>query len=206
MSEEDRRELIARQHRALYGDNSQLYVGSDSSSPRPLSQDARVLAGAGGSGHGSSPLAFDAFTSATAGDSGLPLAATTAGPSASPRDGTQSPQSAVAAGKQFAMFDSAQAAAKASGNAPSLDAAGHASKVSQGGVAPIGTRPIGGVPGKRNTPPAPSPLGFGGAGERSQSAASNAPSSAPNQEKGVGLGWNSGSGAWGPSRQASVWG
>ena len=57
MSEEDRRELIARQHRALYGDNSTLY-NADGTAARPGSQDARVPAGA----RGASPMAFDPFS------------------------------------------------------------------------------------------------------------------------------------------------
>ena len=57
MSEEERRELIARQHRALYGDNSTLY-NADGTAARPNSQDARVPAGA----RGVSPMAFDPFS------------------------------------------------------------------------------------------------------------------------------------------------
>ena len=52
MSEEERRELIARQHRALYGNDSNLY--SDQTS-RPGSQDARVATTMGV--RGGSPLA-----------------------------------------------------------------------------------------------------------------------------------------------------
>lgn len=54
MSEEDRRELIARQHRALYGDNSSLY---NADGTRAQGQDARVPSG----GRGPSPLAYDPF-------------------------------------------------------------------------------------------------------------------------------------------------
>ena len=57
MSEEDRRELIARQHSALYGDNSSLY-NADGTAARPSSQDARVPVGA----RGASPMAFDPFS------------------------------------------------------------------------------------------------------------------------------------------------
>jgi len=54
MSEDDRRELIARQHRALYGDNSSLYNADGS---RAQGQDVRVPSG----GRGPSPLAYDPF-------------------------------------------------------------------------------------------------------------------------------------------------
>ena len=43
MNEEERRELIARQHRALYGDNSNLYNSTSS-------QDVRVQTSSAGRG------------------------------------------------------------------------------------------------------------------------------------------------------------
>ena len=54
MNEDERRELIARQHRALYGENSSLYNNNPTSS-----QDVRVQSS--GAGRGPSPLAFDPF-------------------------------------------------------------------------------------------------------------------------------------------------
>ena len=53
MTEEERRDLIARQHRALYGNDSTLYSGDTS---RPISQDARVATSMTGL-RGGSPLA-----------------------------------------------------------------------------------------------------------------------------------------------------
>src|SRR5436190_4521131 len=58
MTEEERRDLIARQHRALYGNDSTLY--SDDTS-RPISQDARVATSMTGGLRGGSPLAYDPF-------------------------------------------------------------------------------------------------------------------------------------------------
>src|ERR1700749_2330002 len=55
MSEEERRELIARQHRALYGETSNLYDGAKGGNGRPGSQDARVLGG----GRGGNPRGDD---------------------------------------------------------------------------------------------------------------------------------------------------
>jgi hypothetical protein len=54
MNEDERRELIARQHRALYGENSSLYNNNPTSS-----QDVRVQTS--GAARGASPLAFDPF-------------------------------------------------------------------------------------------------------------------------------------------------
>src|ERR1700761_9104990 len=67
MSEEERRELIARQHRALYGNDSNLY--SDQTS-RPGSQDARVATTMGV--RGGSPLAYDPFGMQGQNNSGEP--------------------------------------------------------------------------------------------------------------------------------------
>lgn len=63
MSEEDRRDLIARQHRALYGETSNLYTDG---TVRQSSQDARVATSL--AGRGPSPLAFDPFGMQTGGD------------------------------------------------------------------------------------------------------------------------------------------
>lgn len=58
MPEDERRDLIARQHRALYGNDSSLY--SDVANNRQSSQDARVTTTMSSSSN-QSPLAFDPF-------------------------------------------------------------------------------------------------------------------------------------------------
>ena len=58
MPEDERRDLIARQHRALYGNDSSLY--SDVANNKQSSQDARIATTIGGSSN-QSPLAFDPF-------------------------------------------------------------------------------------------------------------------------------------------------
>ncbi|KAB8349702.1 hypothetical protein FH972_023717 [Carpinus fangiana] len=205
MSEDERRELIARQHRALYGNDSQLYL-NDASASRTLSQDARVLA-ATSSPHGSSPLAFDAFgvPSTSSGDSGIPLQAAT-GQSSTRASSTTPPSGAP---KQFAMFDNGpQQGVKCSSPGPAP--AQNGSKGGPGnGVAPIGTRPAqaAGKAGNRGPPSAPSPLGFNGVNinERSQSSASN-PNNGNgngNGDKAPGLGWSGSNGPWGSKMQAS---
>jgi len=210
MSEEDRRELIARQHRALYGDNSSLY-GAEGSGPRPQSQDVRVS----GSGRGPSPLAFDPFgVQAQAGAEGAVQMP--------PRDranSTASPASNPAAQQSFGLLNEAQQSSRTSTSSP-----GGSPPLVQGqkGVAPIGTRPMPqaapGLSKRSTTPMTPSSLSYGFnaesqnpnmKNERSASAASNPP-----LEKGVsGLGgWGgSNSGVWGSGKgslavQPSVWG
>lgn len=213
MSEEDRRELIARQHRALYGDNSSLY-NTDGSLQRRGSQDVRVATG----GRGASPMAFDSFSAqGQAGEGAVQMP---------PRDrqgSTASPAGNATAQQTFAMLNDAQQSSRTSnssqGGSPPL---GQGPKGMMGGVAPIGTRPIQAGPGmnKRSTTPlTPSSLSYGftnesqGAGaqmkdERSASVVSN-PNLADKGISGLGGGWGGNGGAWGKNTlgaQASVWG
>lgn len=194
MSEEDRRELIARQHRALYGDGASLY-GQDGAPNRPLSQDARVLAA------GQSPLVFDAFNppGSSAGEGNASNAAPGGGQQRSP---TNSAPSKSPNPNAFTMFENQQQAGGPSANNPSDSPPRSAGAT---GVAPIGTRPAQGGQQKRSTPPAP----FNNSNaERSASAASNPTNSA--SDKPVGLGWGSNTGPWSNNKplgvQASVWG
>lgn len=203
MSEEDRRDLIARQHRALYGDNSSLYT-PDGPQSRATSQDVRSRGAA-------SPLAFDQYSQAQPGADGnvqMP-----------PRGRAESTASPVGGQQNQQGLDAQRAATTSpSGNSPPQ----------QGGkgVAPIGTRPgaqMSGLNKRATTPLTPSSLGYSyssesqGAGssnankdDRSTSASSNPPHGG---DKGVsplgGSAWGSNSGVWGKSTlnsQASVWG
>lgn len=188
MNEEERRELIARQHRALYGDGASLYSPDGS---RPVSQDARVMAGQ----QAPTPN-FDNY--------GAPQG------SVDPNvAGQQSGDKPTTAASTFAMFDATQQPARTSTSSPSADAAAGA------GVGLIGSRvpQVAGL--KRNSPPSSSPLGFGAKatdGQRSTSAASN-PAMSGVDGKSVGLGWGAANnGPWGPNKpsmggmQAPVWG
>lgn len=205
MSEEDRRELIARQHRALYGNESNLYIG-DGPPSRPISQDARVLAGATGP-HTSSPMNYDAYGAATStAPDGVPQGPSIGG--GQPRSRSNSNSSPAQTQNTFAMYDSNQPAGNpTSSSSPGASPTRGGTKVpGSGGVAPIGTRPL---QAKRNTPPMPSPLGHGytGGNERSQSSASNPATSGQEKPSGLGWGGNSSSGPWGSNKpQASVWG
>ncbi|KAL9071986.1 MAG: hypothetical protein Q9157_005273 [Trypethelium eluteriae] len=235
MNEEERRELIARQHRALYGNDSTLYTG-DNPTPRQGSQDARISTSATGV-RGNSPLAFDPFgnqnsASATEPPVQMPAReqlqkqdAAVTGKQNSRRNSNSSPSSQPTS---FGLFENAQQSSRTSTSSPggSPPLQGPKSTTATAGPAPIGTRPTQNqtapAPGlsKRSTTPLPSPLSYGfsaneqGASnsnnnERSNSAASNPNSNVP--EKSVGLGgWGSNSGVWGTGKnlgvQASVWG
>jgi len=203
MNEEDRRELIARQHRALYGNDSNLYLGEASSS-RPASQDARVS-----SGLGAGPVSFESFK--------MP-SGSMEGPAANSGDvhphdnNTASPPPNAA---QFTMFDNSQQSARPSSSSPNDSTPRTGFKTGAVSIGPIGSRPQGtGLP--RAAPTMPPNLGYAyhhekmnASTERSASAASN-PASGTN-ESAHGLGWGSSSGPWGAPKntlgvQAPVWG
>ncbi|KAK0513425.1 hypothetical protein JMJ35_004411 [Cladonia borealis] len=235
MNEEDRRELIARQHRALYGNESSPYYegsnfGDESHTPRPANQNSGNMSAGG---RGPSPRAYDAFAMGqNQGQSAVTETAaqlntsdsTQKGPSPNPQqqrsraDSTASPASNPP-GQNFSLFESAaQQSSRTSTSSPG-GSPPRQSKTSAPGVAPIGTRP---AQNPTSNPaatkaPSPSPLGYGFSNdnlsapsnnnnnERSTSAASNPTSG--NKDSGMGA-WASGSGVWGnkSSLQASVWG
>lgn len=203
MNEEDRRELIARQHRALYGNDSSLYLGEAPSS-RPASQDARVAAG-----HGAGPVSFESFKMASGSIEG---ALTNSGDVQSHDKSTASPPPNTA---QFSMFDNSQQTARPLSSSPNESPPHTGVKIGAVSIGPIGSRPQGtGL--HRGGPPMPSNYGYSyhhekmnASTERSASAASN-PASGKN-ESGHGLGWGSSSGPWGAPKntlglQAPVWG
>jgi hypothetical protein len=189
VSEDERREILARQHRALYGDDSSLYspqpgsASGDGPSSGRQSQDARVPPGSG-SGRGHSPLAYAPFGMPTAGGA----TPTSAGPS-DPSSAVQMPPRDKADGNERSRANSTSPSTNQQGFSPfESGAPQHSSRTSTsspGGagsppnapgynkqtVAPIGTRPAGSgasgqAPGnpalaKRSTTPLPSPLSFG---------------------------------------------
>ncbi|KAF2164584.1 hypothetical protein M409DRAFT_24979 [Zasmidium cellare ATCC 36951] len=214
MSEDDRRELIARQHRALYGDNANMYADGGARAP---SQDVRVSS----AGRGPSPLAFDPFGQAQAGAEGAVQM-----PPRDRAESTASPISNPPAQQAFGLLNEAQQSSRTSNSSPGASpplSGGQKGNVS--GVAPIGTRPAQGpgVPGALNkrstTPLTPSSLSYGfnasdgqniNKDERSTSASSNPPIAADKNVSGLGN-WGSNSGVWGSGKstlavQPSVWG
>ncbi|KAK0392898.1 hypothetical protein NLU13_2392 [Sarocladium strictum] len=195
MSEEETRELIARQRSALYGEGPFADQGGY------VDENGSVRTGAPGpsgppSLRGHSPMTFDGIARApTGGDAGTPGSATD--PSALPNDpsprpaSTTSPQTAGPTNKVFDNAVSRTNTSSPTGGSPPRDLA-PGSKPGQSGasVAPIGTRPSGTSAGTSSA-------------KRSTTPGSTTPGS-------TGGGWGRGNGVWGqPSglgTQASVWG
>ncbi|KAJ5836560.1 hypothetical protein N7447_002586 [Penicillium robsamsonii] len=209
VSEDSRRELLARQHRALYGNESPAFFPPGAFSddnPRPDSQ---------------------------AGGTPRPVDATTGLQSPSRANSTSSPSSAINA--SFGEQPVTSASSPGADSPSSRQAASKPVAGPIGSVGPIGSRPAPGqisapaanpALNKRSITPLPSPLGLGftpadsttgPATERTSSAgpspavtsAAGTPG-AKDQAGGVGLGWSNGSGVWssksGLGVQASVWG
>lgn len=224
MSEEERRELIARQRSALYGEGAGFAENGafdENGTPRPGTQGSGSQSATGIRGH--SPLAFDHYNAQGQGENSAqqapaePQSATQApGQQRSRANSTSSPSSNPTS--SFSLFESAaQQSSRTSTSSPGGSPPRQGGKPQNGSsVAPIGTRPSGQAPNpalnKRSTTPLPSPLSYGfaaneeGKDGRTTSAASNPNTQAQHD---VGLGWGSKSGVWGKSnlnQQASVWG
>ncbi|RDL41588.1 Uncharacterized protein BP5553_01567 [Venustampulla echinocandica] len=236
MSEEERRELIARQRSALYGEGPAFGENgafNENGTPRPTTQGSGSQSATGL--RGQSPLAFEQFNAQSKAENSNqqaptePQSATGQAPG-QPRsraNSTSSPSSNPTS--SFSLFDSAaQQSSRTSTSSPGGSPprqGGNGKAPTSSVVAPIGTRPSGQAQNpalnKRSTTPLPSPLSFGFAasqqkeegqsGEketRTTSAASNSNNGQQPQQD-VGLGWGSKSGVWGKNSlgvQASVWG
>ena len=236
MNEEDRRDLIARQHRALYGNDGQPYdvrsFGDASHTPRPPPQSAGGSTSA--SGRGQSPRNFEPFSfgqsqaqmghSEAVGQMQAPdqnQQSGGTGPSPKPqqqRSRANSNSSPASNSQTFSLFDNpnTQESSRTSTSSPG-DAPNKNSAPSSAGVAPIGTRPqsqaVNPALNKRSTTPLPSPLSYGFAskdkippGNERSDSASSNPPAGPKESS---MPWGSGSGAWGKKPlgvQASVWG
>ncbi|KAK6423932.1 hypothetical protein LTR95_016467 [Oleoguttula sp. CCFEE 5521] len=204
MNEQDRRDLIARQHRALYGESSTLY-NADGSAARPTSGDVR----------NQSPSQFDP----SADESTVQM------PPRERAESAASPANATAPGQQFTHINElaqARTSTSSPGASPPLP---QGQKGAASSVAPIGTRPAqtpaAGLNKRSTTPLTPSSLSYGFSStesatskdERSASAAANPPVLAADKNAigGLGSGWGGDRGAWGKTgnamgAQASVWG
>lgn len=190
MSEEETRELIARQRSALYGEGPFAEQGGY------VDENGSVRPGpAGPSGppslRGHSPMTFDSIGRAPSGAEGANSGSgdhPSLSNDPSPRPGsTSSPQTTGPANKAFDNAVGAQSRTNTSsptGRSPPRDLS--ASKAGQSGptVAPIGTRPSG-TPGDSSAKRSTTPHSSSG-------------------------GWGRGNGVWGQSSglgtQASVWG
>ncbi|KAF2714762.1 hypothetical protein K504DRAFT_496669 [Pleomassaria siparia CBS 279.74] len=207
MSEDDRRELIARQHRALYGEQSALYNNNNPTS----SQDVRV--NSSGAGRGPSPLAFDPFGTQVQGVSGegavqMPPRDKDATGGAQEARANSNSSPASNQNPAFSLFESNnQQTSRTSNSSPGGSPPRQGPKANGSGVAPIGTRPTnqgppaGAALSKRATTPLPSPLSYNPYNASEQNKNSNTTSSAslnPSStvtDKAVGGIWNKG--PWG---------
>ena len=229
MSEEGRRDLIARQHRALYGGESSSFL------PQGLygENDARennagTQPGNNGQAQGNSPPAQDLFrmTSRQGDGSGQ------SNPSLHEKnrmDKTASPST----GSGPPTFGTFEPASQQSGRNPTPPSSGegHSRTMSKSTTAPVGSGmgPIGSRPNaqqgpaqglnKRTTSPLPNqPLSYGSFGTAESTTAERTASSNSNSNQkdnqtsasGSSMGaWGTGSGVWGSSNKigtTSVWG
>ncbi|KAL8694121.1 MAG: hypothetical protein Q9218_001174 [Villophora microphyllina] len=233
MKEEDRRELIARQHRALYGnDSGALYESArpsdESQTPRPGNQSAGAPGSASGT-RGASPRTFDPYAMGQSqAQSNIAEAAsqvinaeqgqhnTSTGPSPKPqqRSRTNSNASPASANNQqnFSLFEHAQQQSSRTSNSSPGDSSPHIGKPSaptSGNVAPIGTRPtqsqaINPALNKRSTTPIPSPLGYGFASNENQPQNNNGNERSTSAASNPAAGAKDTGLAWGNS--SGVWG
>ena len=163
INEEDRRELIARQHRALYGNESSPYhdgsgFGDDGHTPRPSYPNSSTASTTGG--RGPSPRTYDPFSlgpnqqQPNTGEQGGQLRSNeqnqqsgAKGPSPIPQQQNQRAESTSSPasnppGQNFPLFEStAQQSSRTSTSSPGGSPPRQQGKTSAPGVAPIGTRP-----------------------------------------------------------------
>lgn len=233
MSEEGRRELLARQHRALYGNDANNFLpqggfGEEGSSSREPGSNNPTSAGGM---RGNSPRAADPFGMGQG--SGQQPSTDKAHPasSASNQDVSRADTAtSPASGNAPAQFGNIDTSVQQSSH-PSTSPAGGDSPnrgISKSTTAPIGSAmgPIGtrlsqqqAPPSqsinKRSTTPLTSPMnnfGFGSSeqavhNERSDSSNSNPPPAQKDATSGMGA-WGTGSGVWGSNKigATSVWG
>lgn len=197
-NEEDRRELIARQHRALYGNDGGSYYdgssfGMDSHTPRPNAQ-AGGASGSVAGGRGPSPLSYNSFgmNQEAKQNEAAPQyngneQNNNKGPSPQPqqsrsRANSNSSPASASNPQNFSLFENAQQSSRTSTSSPG-GSPPRPTKASTGpigsGVAPIGTRPAQGQAvnpalNKRSTTPLPSPLSYGFAPNETAAASSTA--------------------------------
>jgi hypothetical protein len=234
MSEEGRRELLARQHRALYGNDAGSFLpqggfGEDGTSGRE--SGSAMPANAVGGLRGNSPRTADPFGMGQV--SSQQASADKANPvnSGQHQDGGRTETAtSPATGTAPAQFGSIDTSAQQASNTATSPAGAESpprgvSKSTTApigsGMGPIGTRlsqqqpPPNQSINKRSTTPLTSPMnnyGFGSseqANNNERSGSSNSNPSAAQKETSSGMGaWGAGSGVWGSNKigATSVWG
>ncbi|KAJ4263562.1 hypothetical protein NW762_006381 [Fusarium torreyae] len=188
MSEEETRELIARQRSALYGEGPFADKAGYVDETGNVRTGAPVPSGPS-SIRGHSPLAYDNIRGPPTGEAGTPVSAGDGhGPPTEPNSRPHSTVSPQTGGPTNKVFDNAvghqsrTSTSSPTGGSPSRDMT-PGSKSNQAGasVAPIGTRPSGTpatTASKRSTTPLASPGGWGrGNGVWGQSSGLGAPAS-----------------------------
>ena len=233
LSEEGRRELIARQHRALYGNESatggfapQGGYSEDGNAQRDSSSG--VPTSSAGGIRGNSPRGMDPFGMGQSGTQSGPTDNSTQDTSnASQESGRGNSAASPVTGTAPGNFTSFESAAQQGGK-PSSSPSGGESPTRQvtksttapigSGMGPIGSRPQqqGQNPGlnKRTTSPLPSSLNynFGPSEQSNNERAGSSNSSSNNAQKensSQSMGpWGTGSGVWGSNKigATSVWG
>lgn len=234
MNEEDRRELIARQHRALYGnDGNSFYesgtIGEDNHTPRPSTQPTGNSTSA--AGQGSSPNTFGINQNQTpsslneaTGQFPADQAHQNAPKGSSPipqqqqhqqqRSRANSTSSPASNPQNFSLFEStnqqsSRTSTSSPGGSPPRQTKSATAPIGSG-VGPIGTRSINQAVNpalsKRSTTPLPSPLSYGFAPNENLSANSgNERSTSAASNTSAGVkDSNMGSMAWGNG--SGVWG
>lgn len=230
MSEEGRRELIARQHRALYGNESPAFfapgsLGDDAHSTRADNTNSGTPTSASGGVRGPSPRSVDAFGLGQPQPEGLAQGSapnSSAAGRQSPRAGTNSTTSPNASGNpSYGLYDTASVEQPATStsspraDSPSSRQLSSKSAAPIGSVGPIGSRPsqptTSQAPNtalnKRSTTPLPSPLGFGFAPNESANPAnerSTSSASNPTNSGHAGGKENAFASGWGSN--SGVWG
>ena len=234
MNDDDRRDLIARQHRALYG-NETPYIEQDANTPRVPQQTTGSI---GINSQGATPREFGSFSmpqgQAHKGEEAGQLNPPDQNhlgqkrPSPNPQGGTSHENSNASpasnqASQNLGLFESAQQSSRTSTSSPGGSPPRQGKTTGQG-VAPIGTRPTQAnnpaFAKGRNGTPSQSPLSHGytmandslnvrgGNNDRAPSSASN-PTSGGSKEQPTNT-WGSGSGVWGNSGNNksvnTVWG
>ena len=200
LSEEGRRELIARQHRALYGPDGSAFSPHGAYNQESGSGDMNAQnQGPGPQGmRGASPRGMDPFGMPQQPDNNQqqgPEGKTTTSPQSHQQTGAPSPPSGDDSGHTRTISKST--------TAPNL-----------GGMGPIGSRPnqqhmSGQSLNKRTTSPLPTSISYGnfGVGDQgndriSQQQTNSGQKENPNPALGS---WGPGSGVWGNKIGASVW-
>ncbi|OJJ80269.1 uncharacterized protein ASPGLDRAFT_891589 [Aspergillus glaucus CBS 516.65] len=204
MSEESRRDLLTRQHRALQGGTGTPSSATGVRGPSPRGVDPFGLSHA----HTPGPASTDGVVHTPTAASALQ--------SPNRANSTSSPSSGINPVFGNPADQSVTSTSSPGGaDSPSRTATSKSTAGPIGSVGPIGSRPIpttSSVPNpgltKRSTTPLPSPLGFSfTAGDAGNDHSAGIP---PASATGAPVGWGNGSGVWGSKSglgvQAPVWG